>query len=77
MVLDGPNLLMLDEPTSHLDVLSRTIIGESLGHYSGTIIAVTHDVEFVRALKPDTLLFMPEGKITSYDASHEALLKRA
>lgn len=77
MVLDGPNLLVLDEPTSHLDVLSRNIIGESLGHYPGTIIAVTHDVEFVRALKPDTLLFMPEGKLTSYDASHEELLKRA
>jgi ATPase subunit of ABC transporter with duplicated ATPase domains len=77
MVLDGPNLLMLDEPTSHLDVLSRTIIGESLGHYTGTIIAVTHDIEFVRALRPDTLLLMPEGKITSYDVKHEELLKRA
>lgn len=77
MVLDGPNLLILDEPTSHLDVLSRTIIGESLGHYPGTILAVTHDVEFVRALKPDSLLLMPEGKLTSYDARHEELLKRA
>lgn len=77
MVLDGPNLLMLDEPTSHLDVLSRDIIGESLGHYPGTVIAVTHDVEFVRALNPDTLLLMPEGKMISYDTKHEELLKRA
>jgi ATPase subunit of ABC transporter with duplicated ATPase domains len=77
MVLDGPNLLMLDEPTSHLDVLSRTIIGQALGHYSGTIIAVTHDIEFVRVLQPDTLLLMPEGKVTSYDSRHEELLKRA
>jgi len=77
MVLDGPNLLMLDEPTSHLDVLSRDIIGESLGHYPGTVIAVTHDVEFVRALNPDTLLLMPEGKVISYDTKHEELLKRA
>jgi ATP-binding cassette subfamily F protein 3 len=77
MVLDGPNLLVLDEPTSHLDVLSRDIIGEALGGYRGTIIAVTHDVEFVRALHPDTLLLMPEGKLMSYDSRHEELLKRA
>jgi ATP-binding cassette, subfamily F, member 3 len=77
MVLDGPNLLILDEPTSHLDVLSRNIIGESLGHYDGTIIAVTHDVDFVRELRPDTLLLMPEGKIIPYEPKHDELLKRA
>lgn len=77
MVLAGPNLLVLDEPTSHLDVLSRQIIGESLGHYAGTIIAVTHDVEFVHDLRPDTLLLMPEGRIIPYETRHEDLLKRA
>ncbi|MGH2479702.1 MAG: ABC-F family ATP-binding cassette domain-containing protein, partial [Ktedonobacteraceae bacterium] len=77
MVLDGPNLLVLDEPTSHLDVLSRTIIGEALGSYRGTIVAVTHDVDFVRDLRPDTLLLMPEGKTIPYETKHEELLKRA
>jgi ATP-binding cassette subfamily F protein 3 len=77
MVLDGPNLLVLDEPTSHLDVLSRNIIGDSLGQYPGTILAVTHDVEFVRALRPDTLLIMPEGKLLPYATEHDELLKRA
>jgi ATP-binding cassette subfamily F protein 3 len=77
MVLDGPNLLILDEPTTHLDVMSRNIIGEALGNYNGTIIAVTHDVEFVRNLRPDTLLLMPEGKMMPYDVKHDELLKRA
>ena len=77
MVLDGPNLLILDEPTTHLDVLSRGIIGEALGNYHGTIIAVTHDVEFVRYLQPDTLLLMPEGKLMLYKTEHDELLKRA
>ena len=77
MVLDGPNLLVLDEPTTHLDVLSRTIIGEALGSYNGTIIAVTHDVEFVRHLRPDTLLLMPEGRVLPYAIEHDELLKRA
>ena len=77
MVLDGPNLLVLDEPTSHLDAMSRSIIGEALGSYYGTIIAVTHDIEFVRHLQPDTLLVMPEGNVMLYDVKHDALLKRA
>ncbi|GAC1385034.1 MAG: ABC-F family ATP-binding cassette domain-containing protein [Ktedonobacteraceae bacterium] len=77
MVLDGPNLLVLDEPTTHLDVLSRGIIGEALGNYHGTIIAVTHDVEFVRYLRPDTLLLMPEGRMMAYKTEHDELLKRA
>ncbi|TMD25853.1 MAG: ABC-F family ATP-binding cassette domain-containing protein [Chloroflexi bacterium] len=77
MVLDGPNLLVLDEPTTHLDVLSRNIIGEALGDYNGTIIAVTHDIDFVRYLQPDTLLLMPEGRIMVYKTEHDELLKRA
>ena len=77
MVLDGPNLLILDEPTTHLDVMSRNIIGEALGNYNGTIIAVTHDIEFVRHLRPDTLLSMPDGRMMPYDMKHDELLKRA
>jgi ATP-binding cassette, subfamily F, member 3 len=77
MVLAGPNLLVLDEPTTHLDVLSRNIIGEALGNYNGTLIAVTHDVEFVRHLNPTTLLLMPEGRILVYDTKYDDLLERA
>jgi ATP-binding cassette subfamily F protein 3 len=77
MVLDGPNLLVLDEPTTHLDVMSRNIIGEALNNYNGTIIAVTHDIEFVRHLNPDTLLLMPEGRIVLYDTRYDELLERA
>ncbi|HZU01078.1 MAG TPA: ABC-F family ATP-binding cassette domain-containing protein [Ktedonobacteraceae bacterium] len=77
MVLDGPNLLVLDEPTTHLDVLSKSIIGEALGNYKGTIIAVTHDIEFVRHLNPNTLLLMPEGKVLPYDTKYDEMLKLA
>src|SRR5579885_1115142 len=77
MVLDGPNLLVLDEPSTHLEAMSRNIIGEALGNYNGAIIAVTHDLEFVRHLKPDTLLFMPEGRLAPYDTKYDKLLERA
>jgi len=77
MVLEGPNLLVLDEPSTHLDATSRTIIGEALGSYQGTIIAVTHDVEFVRHLKPDMMLLMPDGKVLPYDTKYDDMLERA
>ncbi|MBV9259456.1 MAG: ABC transporter ATP-binding protein, partial [Ktedonobacteraceae bacterium] len=67
----------LDEPTTHLDVLSRDIIGEALGNYNGTFIAVTHDIDFVRHLNPTTLLLMPEGRILMYDTKYDDLLQRA
>jgi len=77
MVLAGPNLLVLDEPTSHLDMISKNIIGEALGNYNGTIITVTHDVEFVRLLKPTMMLMMPEGRILPYDTKYDEMLERA
>ncbi|GCE19914.1 ABC-F family ATP-binding cassette domain-containing protein [Dictyobacter kobayashii] len=77
MVLEGPNVLVLDEPTSHLDIISKEIIGEALGNYRGTILTVTHDVEFVRLLKPTTMLLMPEGRLVPYDTKYDDLLERA
>lgn len=77
MVLEGPNALVLDEPTSHLDMISKEIIGEALGNYRGTIMTVTHDVEFVRLLKPTVMLLMPEGRLVPYDTKYDELLERA
>lgn len=77
MVLSGPNLLVLDEPTTHLDMTSKEIIGDALGNYNGTIISVTHDVEFVRSLKPNMMLMMPEGRVLPYDTKYDELLERA
>jgi ATP-binding cassette subfamily F protein 3 len=77
LVLSGPNVLVLDEPTTHLDPASRKIIGEALAGYDGTIIAVTHDVEFVGHLRPDSLLMMPTGKLVPYTPDYDKLLARS
>jgi ATP-binding cassette, subfamily F, member 3 len=77
MVLAGPNMLVLDEPTTHLDMISKDIIGEALGNYTGTIVTVTHDVDFVRHVKPNMVLIMPEGRLLPYDEKYDTLLERA
>jgi len=63
LVAGGHNLLLLDEPTNNLDPGSRVAVGSALAGWGGTMIIVSHDTEFVRALQPDRTLTMPEGTL--------------
>jgi ATPase subunit of ABC transporter with duplicated ATPase domains len=67
LVAGRHNLLLLDEPTNNLDPSSRTATGAALAQWPGTMVVVSHDVEFVRALAPDRVLLMPEGTLDYYD----------
>ena len=57
------NLLLLDEPTNNLDPPSRTAIARALTTWRGSMILVSHDVEFVEALAPQRVLMMPDGTL--------------
>ena len=67
LVAGRHNLLLLDEPTNNLDPSSRTATGEALAAWPGTMIVVSHDVEFVRSLAPDRALLMPDGTLDYFD----------
>jgi ATPase subunit of ABC transporter with duplicated ATPase domains len=67
LVAGGHNLLLLDEPTNNLDPGSRVAIGDALAGWPGTMIIVSHDVDFVQALRPDRALTMPDGTLDYYD----------
>jgi ATP-binding cassette subfamily F protein 3 len=55
MLLKPMNLLILDEPTNHLDLYSKDILLDTLKKFTGTIIFVSHDREFMEALSTKTL----------------------
>ncbi|KKP47995.1 MAG: ABC transporter related protein [Candidatus Woesebacteria bacterium GW2011_GWA1_33_30] len=61
------NLLILDEPTTYLDVMSQRIILESLKEYKGTMIIVSHSPEFMKELKPDKAYLFPEHRMVYWD----------
>ncbi len=61
ILIRPPNLLLLDEPTTHLDVESREALQEALAAYEGTVVLVSHDVAFVRAVAQGIVAVAPEG----------------
>jgi len=63
LVAGRHNLLLLDEPTNNLDPGSREAVAQSLAGWPGSIILVSHDTDFVRALRPDRALLMPDGHV--------------
>ena len=55
LFLSAPNLLLLDEPTTHLDLDGRQLLQDALQKYRGTIVLVSHDIDFVRAVATSVL----------------------
>jgi ATPase subunit of ABC transporter with duplicated ATPase domains len=61
MLFDPPNFLVLDEPTNHLDLATKEMLIEALGSYEGTMLFVSHDRHFLRALSNRVLEISKEG----------------
>src|SRR5213594_3223350 len=67
LVAGRHNLLLLDEPTNNLDPPSRTGVARALAEWPGTMVIVSHDREFVEALEPGRVMFMPEGRVDYWE----------
>jgi ATP-binding cassette subfamily F protein 3 len=74
--MNPPNLLLMDEPTTHLDMASIDALIEALKQYQGTLIFISHDVYFIRALA-QTVLHISAGKLTAYSGDYDYYLEKS
>jgi ATPase subunit of ABC transporter with duplicated ATPase domains len=70
ILYDAPNLLILDEPTNHLDMLTKRALVRALTRHEGTMVFVSHDRAFLRALATRILELGPSGPRV-YGGSYE------
>ena len=61
--LEDINTLILDEPTNHLDIEALEAIEEVLKDFNGTVIAISHDRQFIKNIYPNKILEFTKGKI--------------
>jgi ATP-binding cassette, subfamily F, member 3 len=82
LLLDPPNLLLMDEPTTHLDVGSIDALIGALKQYHGTLIFISHDVHFIRAIATSVLHITASpartgGRLTPYPGDYDYYLEKS
>ncbi len=75
-LVDPPNLLLMDEPTTHLDIISIEALVQALKAFEGTLVFISHDVHFIRSLG-ETTLHITHGKYTRYAGGYDYYLEKS
>jgi ATP-binding cassette subfamily F protein 3 len=75
LLLDPPNLLLMDEPTTHLDMSSIDALLYALDQFEGTLIFISHDVYFIRALA-NQVVHVNAGQLTQYPGDYQYYLDK-
>jgi len=76
LLLAPPNLLLLDEPTTHLDMPSIDALIQALKDYQGTLLFVSHDVHFIRAIAEETVQIQA-GSVRRFPGDYDYYLRKS
>ena len=75
LMLMRPNVLLMDEPTNHMDMETIESLQIALEKYQGTLLFVSHDREFVQGLANRILELKPGGRVSDFRGNYEEYLK--
>jgi ATP-binding cassette subfamily F protein 3 len=74
-LVDPPNLLLMDEPTTHLDIHTVESLILALEKYEGTLVFISHDVHFIKKLATK-VLHVNAGTVTPYPGGYDYFLEK-
>jgi len=75
-LVDPPNILLMDEPTTHLDIHSVESLTLALASYDGTLVFISHDVHFIRKLATK-VLHIRDGQAVPYPGGYDYFLEKS
>ena len=75
-MLECPNILVLEDPTNHLDLESITALNEGMVNYKGNILFSSHDAELLETVANRIISFNKDGSITDRMTTYEEFLER-
>jgi ATP-binding cassette subfamily F protein 3 len=76
LLVRPPNVLLMDEPTTHLDLVSIDALIEALKVFEGTLVFISHDVHFIRAIA-SKVIHVHSGRITPYAGGYDYYLEKS
>ena len=74
MMLYGSNVLVLDQPTNHLDLESITAVNNGLADFKGNVLFASHDHEFIQTVA-NRIMEFKGGKLTDYLGTYDDFIE--
>lgn len=76
VLMEAPNVLILDEPTNDLDITTLTILEDYLDHYQGIVITVSHDRYFLDRIVRRIFAFEDGGVLKQYEGGYTDYIEK-
>lgn len=71
IIIEKPSVILLDEPTNHLDQETIQFLTEALNKFTGGVVVITHDIDFIKNLDNSQILKIENKKIVKFDSIDE------